>query len=586
MSYVPPRWAQTPDSVYEWSLLEIKGGVPVGHHPLHTKACTVLGRAADQVDIALQHESISRQHARIAFDSGGFPWLRDLGSTHGTTCNKKTLPPVAVGKMERDDQSKGSRGVMIFPGDILRFGASTRIFCVEGPSEFERGAFQARQKELEQKRLVDREKAQALRIEEEGDADAVEEPPKKQIPMDAEVPQKHQKTLERLNAAKYKLQNLQTEDERIRRKGELSEGQEKQLQRNAEREKALMENIEALETELFDKLYPEQAGKESFTQRSQQVVEQQDDDEFFDRTKRVDKSVVEDGESETTLTEKWKRLQTRLHERQLMSLESARAKVDRLSAQHFDLETRGDTEEAFFLQNNLQLAKEDQQKISKSISETESNLAEIEKFLRVVNPKLRFERISGYIGEGDPKRPSNEETTSEQSMAPPSPKEHSFAMLPPPSQSRVVQPDRQGSKEPFAMLPPPPKPVVLTTTTTNESSPEHVLPDPMMPPPKRIRVVGPVMPPPESAASVSDGNRPSRPGRDHPRAKVQSTLEFISSMHRPKKIVTSTPSSPKEATTNAATIVTLDPKADTWRAPTGQDGSGKTKLNAKFADRY
>jgi hypothetical protein len=29
-----------------------------------------------------------------------------------------------------------------------------------------------------------------------------------------------------------------------------------------------------------------------------------------------------------------------------------------------------------------------------------------------------------------------------------------------------------------------------------------------------------------------------------------------------------------------------DPKKDEWRAPQGQDGSGITKLNAKFAGRY
>ena len=585
MSYIPPRWAQMPnDPTQEWSLVEIKGGVEVGQHPLHTRACTVLGRAADQVDIVLQHESTSRQHARIAFDSGGYPWLRDLASTHGTMCNKQPLPPPAVGKLERDDHShsKGSRGVMIFPGDVLRFGASTRLFCVEGPSEFERGAFQARQQQLlleQQKRLEDRQ-TEALHREEDGEADALEEPVRKMVPMDAEVPLKHQKTLERLNAAKYKLQNLQTEDERIRRKGELSEGQEKQLQRNAEREKALMESIESMETELYDKLYPEQTGKESFAQRRQQTqAVEPDEDEFFDRTKRVDKSVVEDGESETTLTEKWNRLQSHLCERWLPSLESAKIKVDRLSSQHSDLETRGDTEEAFFLQNDLQLAKEDLQKISKAISETESNLAELEKFLRVVNPKLRFDRISGYIGTGGPKQ-FNEETTSEQSMAPPSPEKHSFAMLPPPSQSLVVQPDT------FAMLPPPPKRGAPTATTMDESSLEQVLPEAMMSPPKRIRVVGPAMPPPQNADSESDRNRLSRPAKDHQRVKVQSTLSFLSSMNPTKKIVNSTSSLPKEAASDAGTVVTLDPKADIWRAPSGQDGSGKTKLNAKFAGRY
>jgi hypothetical protein len=467
---------------------------------------------------------------------------------------------------------------MIFPGDMLQFGASTRIFCVEGPPEFERGAFQARQKQQEQIRRAEVE-TEVLRRE-EGEADTAIDPIKKVVPMDAEVPEKHRKTLERLNAAKYKLQNLQTEDDRIRRKGgDLSEGQERQLQRNAEREKALMESIEELEAGLYDKLYPEQSAKEASTRHGQQELEVEED-EFFDRTKRVEKSVVEDGESETTLIEKWKRLQTQQSQRRLVTLESAKAKVDRVSALHSAVEASGDMDEAFFVQNDLQLAQEELHKISNVIGEIEENLNEIEKLLRLVNPKLKFDRISGYIGIGDPKR-RDEETPRVESMAPPLPKQRSSTMLPPPGQCLVLQPEDQSSPwEPFSMLPPPPKQVAAPK---GNESPKQVLPDTVMPPPKRMRVDGPVMPPPQNKACVTNGNMPSIPAKDHHRAKVRSTLSFIASS---SKTVEATPSLPKDAPSDAKVQLTMDPKADTWRAPTGQDGSGNTKLNAKFAGRY
>jgi len=233
MSYQIPKWAQTPPPQYhhEWFLTEIKGGVEVAKHPLHTQACTVLGRAADQVHIPLQHESASRQHARVAFDSHGIPLLKDLSSTHGTTCNKRRLPTAATGKHEASKTAthKGARGIMLFPGDILQFGASTRLFCVEGQEDFERGAWQAKQtqqellakqQQLEEEISMEQQREAASSMDEpehDNRSDTrVAESSTKTVAMDAEVPEKHRKTLERLNGMKYNLQNLETEDERIR----------------------------------------------------------------------------------------------------------------------------------------------------------------------------------------------------------------------------------------------------------------------------------------------------------------------------------------------------------------------------------
>jgi hypothetical protein len=82
----------------------------------------------------------------------------------------------------------------------------------------------------------------------------------------------------------------------------------------------------------------------------------------------------------------------------------------------------------------------------------------------------------------------------------------------------------------------------------------------------------------------------------------QGTLAFLASMST-KKQQQQQPSERKSSATslllpppdmndnqaqnskNQAALI-IDPKKDEWRAPEGQDGSGRTKLNATFAGRY
>jgi pSer/pThr/pTyr-binding forkhead associated (FHA) protein len=583
MSYQEPEWAQIPPPEYhQWFLLEIKGGVEVAKYPLHSRKCTILGRAADQVHIPLSHESISRQHARIAFDSQGIPWLRDLQSTHGTTCNKKRLPPLAVGKQETNVRTKGARGVMIYPGDVLQFGASTRIYCVEGPAEFERGAIQARQ--IQQEQLQQQHMEQPAPTTERNnrddedhrgdETDQVAPNHPKIVPMDAEVPEKHRKSLERLNAMKYKLKNLETEDDRIRRKGDLSEGQERQLQRNAEKEKALQQSIAELETELYDKLHPEQrpTGTKSHEGHGN---DDEDDDDFFDRTKREHKSVVQDGESEATLISKWKQIHKEYSERQATSIQAAQATLGQLEDRHAELLELGDTEEAFFVQNNVQLAKDALDKLLKEQKVAEENMSEIEGILRIVNSKITIDRNRGYIGVGEPPRMKPMEE-----MGPPSSFTSAAAIPSRISIKKSIEDDlTQGEHRPFSMAPPPPRTQKSPTHSTVDHVPpnETVLPDMAMPPPKRKRVVGPAMPPPWEGANTRDDNpKPVRKGY------VQGTAAFLSS-----STAASYEEQKKEKLPTAQEAkVGVDLRKDEWRAPAEQDGSGITKLNAKFAGRY
>lgn len=585
MSYQAPDWARTPESSHEWSLLEIKGGVEARKYPLHLKACTVLGRAADQVDIPLQHESTSRQHARIAFDSQGFPWLRDLQSTHGTTCNKRPLPSLAIGRTESNTQTKGSRGIMIFPGDILQFGASTRLFCVEGPPQFERGVFQAQQKQLEQIRK-EQKQAEDLRERLVEASDEAVEPVQKDVPMDAQVPEKHRKMLERLNAAKYKLENLQTEDERIRRKGELTEGQEKQLQRNAEREKVLMQTIETVEAELYDKLHPEHNNSSVLQKHHKDAMEDYEDDDFYDRTKRVEESVIEDGESEQTLIEKWTQLQAKCKEQLSTALPSAQAQFDRVMAQHDALEASEDTEEVFFIQNDIKLAKESLKKVSQAIDKHEKYLTEIEKILGVVNSKVKFDRISGFIGVGDPPAPKRPEVDGPpKAMAPPPRVQQPTSMAPPPSRSLPSSSSNDSMKNSFPMPRPPSKRAAVSPQAPEMDGSSEAI----MPPPKR-QLVGPAMPAPKIAnikVAAGHDSPSSLPPKKVQTNRASGTLAFLSNMNKVEKSNgKSLPLNSAVGSNHKKLGFSPDATADTWRAPADQDGSGQTKLNAKFAGRY
>eukprot|EP00980_Cylindrotheca_fusiformis_P007097 scaffold1489_cov194-Cylindrotheca_fusiformis.AAC.7 len=592
MSYVEPEWAQKPSD--EWSLTEIKGGMEVTKHKLNVRATTVFGRALDMVHIPVNHESASRQHARIAFDSQGIPWLRDLKSTHGTFCNKRRLPPEVCGKIESNSNKAGSRGIMVYPGDILKFGASTRTYFLEGPPEFERGAMKAKMQQAakskttptggtptSQKELTEDESGSAswgIPMDDEDVESGATTTTNKVLPLDVEVPEKHRKAFDRLNALKYKLANLETEDGRIRRKGELTQGQEKQLQRNAEREEALKRSIVEAEESLYDKLYPETAANQKSTLKSHHHVEEEDD--FFDRTKEQTKDILDEEESEATLVAKWKKIYEQKSHRETNRLPEARKNVSILQRKLLALEAKGD-EDAFFVSNDLTLAQETLDKLVSEQQTANNNMEEIEKLLKIVNPKVHSDRDSGFIGEGTPKRTAREDIVTNSSVQ---------SMLPPPARSSPSRKTVVDSNSDQFSMPPPsiPPPSLRRSAETpdndvHESNTQASMPPPM-PPPKRKRVVGPSMPPPQMSLPrpSPEGLKAGSIGPNSSRQK--STLSFLSTMTKSPK--ESSDESKKGGEAKKVKKTSLDPKQDVWRAPAGQDGSGITKLNAKFAGRY
>ncbi|KAJ3362617.1 hypothetical protein GGF32_005857 [Allomyces javanicus] len=114
--YNPPTWSSNPTE--PWNLEVLKNGVIVQEIACpETKPFLTVGRLPT-CDVDLEHPSISRYHAVLQFSDQNELFLFDL-STHGTTLNKKLVP--------------SRQHVRVRSGDMIRFGASSRLFIVQGP---------------------------------------------------------------------------------------------------------------------------------------------------------------------------------------------------------------------------------------------------------------------------------------------------------------------------------------------------------------------------------------------------------------------------------------------------------------------
>ena len=81
----------------------------------------MIGRHGDICDIVLEHPSVSRFHALVYFDADGLAFITDNGSTHGTRVNIQNL--------------KAGERQHLRVGDVIQFGASTRLHILCGPEE-------------------------------------------------------------------------------------------------------------------------------------------------------------------------------------------------------------------------------------------------------------------------------------------------------------------------------------------------------------------------------------------------------------------------------------------------------------------
>eukprot|EP00002_Diphylleia_rotans_P015324 TRINITY_DN2975_c0_g1_i3.p1 TRINITY_DN2975_c0_g1~~TRINITY_DN2975_c0_g1_i3.p1 ORF type:complete len:513 (+),score=132.55 TRINITY_DN2975_c0_g1_i3:54-1592(+) len=118
VGYESPSWGTVPDVPFQLEV--IKNGVSAEMIDLKGKDHFTMGRSLN-VDIPMEHPSISRLHAVIQFQKKNFPYLYDNGSTHGTVVNKKPILPRKYFPLKN--------------GDVIKFGQSTRLYIFIGYEE-------------------------------------------------------------------------------------------------------------------------------------------------------------------------------------------------------------------------------------------------------------------------------------------------------------------------------------------------------------------------------------------------------------------------------------------------------------------
>jgi pSer/pThr/pTyr-binding forkhead associated (FHA) protein len=306
--YSVPAWSTIPTESFDLEVL--KDGSIISHIPISSQPTYIFGRNHDACDIVLDHQSISREHAALQFGDRNELYLMDLGSAHGTKRNK--IPVVA------------NEFVRLNVGDILSFGASTRLYIVNGPTALMPDEYDSQNTRLVRKQMHERSEELAKRAKEEeeagiswgfdedaensSDEEDVEEE-KANLPdyikndpnydrkfgkkyssavKESEVHERDKELLEKIKAKERKIQNMQEENRRIYMKensqeGGLTEGQMAAVARNDERIQALMSEIDEIHSELNSK----KSLRESKAATSRMISGKKDireDSDFFDLT--------------------------------------------------------------------------------------------------------------------------------------------------------------------------------------------------------------------------------------------------------------------------------------------------------------
>ena len=573
-----------------WSLEEIKNGIVVQKYPIQ-KSCIFFGREADVVDVCTAHGSCSRVHARIAFDSK-YAWLRDLGSAHGTKVNKESLPSISIGKdipnNNNNNNNNGTimKGVIVYPGDIIQFGASTRFYCLHGPSQYSRESIQSQKLQLQQKQQ--KQQKQQQRKEEgiswgmdmndddkENDEDETNNNNNGHLDWykifeKNQLPSNCKSLYQQWTNKQNKLKHIQEESQRIERKHELTEGQTVQLERNLQKQSSIQIEIEQIENELEDKFYNTNNPTKKRKQQTYHDDDDDDVDDFYDRTKHAksqhsnnNNTIVETQES---LLKQWKQ---HLNDQTEMNVEYQRRQQIILNIQQQIANSTSD-DDVFFIKNDLQIANDNLTQIKMKLSSIEQELQSVEKLLNVILPNDHtLDRIHQQII--TPEMTTKTKSTNNDTMLPPAPR---------PSIKPSASSNNDVNDQSNSLKPPPPSP-----SCNNEK--KQVTNSLMLPPPSKSRndedkpVTNSLMlPPPSRSSSTTKVRKPSSSDQMAPPPPRKPVT-------RPRKLIgPSNHVPPMYQNQEKQNKSSFDNTKDEWTAPKDQDGSGITKLNAKFAGRY
>lgn len=324
--YQIPAWSEPPGQPYYLEVL--KDGAIIDTLNVSEKGAYMFGRN-HLCDFILEHPTISRYHAVLQYKGNGDVFIYDLGSTHGTVVNKIQVTPNIYKQLH--------------VGDIFRFGTSSRLYILQGPTELmplERPAgVKQRLSEINcLDEMADME-ASLLRARREASLsegiswglmeDAVDddiEEEEEEVTWQTykgQLTEKQEKTRDKIIKRNEKVANLKKEIDAIQAKeiaqGGLTQGQQTQIARNEQRIEQILEELESLEETLNQSIQESigaRTGKTDYAKKrptdEDEYEGQSDDDEFYDRTKKGAREKKEEKqqmvETAETLLEKKEKL--------------------------------------------------------------------------------------------------------------------------------------------------------------------------------------------------------------------------------------------------------------------------------------
>ncbi|KAG4399549.1 hypothetical protein GLYMA_08G253900v4 [Glycine max] len=338
----------------------------------------------------------------MLFKRSGDAYLYDLGSTHGTFLNK--------------NQVEKNTYVDLHVGDVIRFGRSSRLFIFQGPSDLmppETNAklmreVKMREAMLDKEASVQRARQEASLAEGiswgmgedaiEEDEDDVEEVTWQSYK--GQLTEKQEKTREKIIKRMEKIANMKKEINSIRVKdisqGGLTQGQQTQIARNEQRTMQILEELENLEETLNDSIRESMGartgklshGKKKGAVEGEEEYLSDDDDEFYDRTKKKashqktgDNQSVETAD---TLLDKKDVITKEMNEKkELLMIEKNKILSNPESATQDEVD---DSLDAYMSGLSSQLVHDKSEQLEKELSTLQSELDRICYLLKIADP--------------------------------------------------------------------------------------------------------------------------------------------------------------------------------------------------------
>lgn len=400
--YTIPPWSEPP--CHPFFLEVLKEGSIITQLNVSEKGAYMFGRV-DLCDFVLDNPTVSRFHAVMQFKQSGEAYLYDLGSTHGTSVNKKQVKKMVYTELH--------------VGDVIKFGQSSRLYVFQGPTDLmpPEGDLKKIRSIKIQEELQDRE-ASLLRAKQEASVadgiswgmaeDAIEEAEEDAEEVTwqtykGELTERQQKTRDKVIKRIEKIANMKKEIDAIRVKdipqGGLTQGQQTQIARNEQRTAQILEELESLEETLNESIQ-ESIGARSGKIRSKKkgaVVEDEDeapsdDDDFYDRAKKpVIKKAGEQQSVETadSLLDKKDAIMKEMENKQSLINEKDRniaAHEGTSDGSSLDANDDGDPLDAYMTDLSTQLVSDSTMQLQNELSSLQTELDRIQFLLKIADP--------------------------------------------------------------------------------------------------------------------------------------------------------------------------------------------------------